>query len=262
VPWLKEIRPGERQKSVQGMKILTVISNYNEQGAIEATIRDARENSTVKADLLVIDNTSTDSSPELVRKLGADYLRHPVNTGGSAGVIKTALLYAYQNGYDTYSHMDGDHQHNARELDKIVGPIERGEADIVIGSRFLRNEGFQSLPMRKIGIFSFSYLISAFTGQGVTDLTSGFRAYNRRAITFFARQYKREFEACVQMLMVAAYAGLRIREVPVVMNPRLTGRSEINFRNAVKFPVYGMISIIGTVMQKQTIQRLSNATKP
>ena len=244
------------------MKILTVISNYNEQGAIEATIRDARENSTITSDLLVIDNTSTDSSLALVHKMGVSYVRHPVNTGGSAGVIKTALLYAYLNGYDVYCHMDGDHQHNARELNKIVEPIERGEGDIIIGSRFIRREGFQSLPVRKIGIASFSRLISALTGQAITDLTSGFRAYNRRAIIFFAQQYKREFEACVQMLMVSAYAGLRIREVPVVMNPRLTGQSEINVRNALKFPLYGMISIVGTVMQKQTIQRLSNASKP
>ena len=244
------------------MKILTVISNYNEQGAIEATIRDARENATIRSDLLVIDNTSTDSSLEIVRKMDVSYLRHPVNTGGSAGVIKTALLYAYVNGYDAYCHMDGDHQHNARELNKIIEPIERGEGDIIIGSRFIQREGFQSLPMRKIGIASFSRLISGLTGQAITDLTSGFRAYNRRAITFFARQYNREFEACVQMLMVSAYAGLRIREVPVVMNPRLTGQSEINLRNALKFPVYGIISIIGTVMQKQAIQRLSHATKP
>ncbi len=244
------------------MKILTVISNYNEQGAIETTIRDARENATIKTDLLVIDNTSTDSSPELVRRSGVNYLRHPVNTGGSAGVIKTALLYACLNDYDVYCHMDGDHQHNARELSKLLEPISAGQADIVIGSRFIRREGFQSMAMRKVGIFSFSYLVSVFTGQPITDLTSGFRAYNRRAITFFAQQYKREFEACVQMLMVAAYAGLRIREVPVIMNPRLTGKSEVNLRNAVKFPIYGMISIIGTVMQKPTIQRLSNAIKP
>jgi glycosyltransferase involved in cell wall biosynthesis len=244
------------------MKILTVISNYNEQGAIEATIRDVRENATIRSDLLVIDNTSTDSSLEIVRKAGVSYLRHPVNTGGSAGVIKTALLYAHMYGYDVYCHMDGDHQHNARELNKIVEPIEKGEGDIIIGSRFIHMEGFQSLPMRKIGISSFSRLLSALTRQNITDLTSGFRAYNRRAITFFARQYKREFEACVQMLMVAAYAGLKICEVPVVMNPRLTGKSEINLQNALKFPLYGMISIVGTVMQKQTIKRLSNATKP
>jgi glycosyltransferase involved in cell wall biosynthesis len=242
----------------QAMRILTVISNYNEQGAIESAIRDFQTQSSIASDLLVVDNCSTDSSLKLIRRAGVDYLRHPVNTGGSAGVIKTALLYAEIKGYDVYCHMDGDNQHNARELSKLVQPIVSGEADLVIGSRFLTREGFQSLPIRKIGIFSFSRLLSWLTGQRITDLTSGFRAYNRRAIAFFGRQYKHEFEACVQMLMVASYAGLKIREMPVVMNPRLTGRSEINLRNAVKFPLYGLIAIVGTRLQKPAIKRLSH----
>ncbi len=241
------------------MKILTVISNYNEQGAIELTLNDFRNNATIQSDLLVIDNSSSDRSLELIANSGVDYLRHSVNTGGSAGVIKTALLYASLWGYDVYCHMDGDHQHNARELAKLVVPIAEGAADIVIGSRFLTGEGYQSMAVRKIGIFSFSRLVSCVTGQRISDLTSGFRAYNRRAITFFARQYKHEFEACVQMLMVAAYAGLRITEVPVVMNPRLTGKSEFTLKNAVKFPVYGLVSLVGTMLQKRSIERLSHA---
>lgn len=241
------------------MRIVTVISNYNEQAAIEATIRDFRENATISSDLLVIDNCSTDASIELIKKAGANYLRHPVNTGGSAGVIKTALLYADMYGYDVYCHMDGDNQHNAAELAKIVGPITAGEADIVIGSRFIKREGFQSLPIRRVGILIFSKLVSALTGQKITDLTSGFRAYNRRAITFFARKFKHEFEACVQMLMIAAYAGLRIREVPVIMNPRLTGKSEFNFVNSIKFPVFGLISIVGVMLQRNTIKQLAYA---
>ncbi|MCS7337454.1 MAG: glycosyltransferase family 2 protein [Verrucomicrobiae bacterium] len=241
------------------MRIVTVISNYNEQGAIEATIRDFRENATIVSDLIVIDNCSTDASLELVKKAGVNYLRHPVNTGGSAGVIKTALLYADMFGYDVYCHMDGDNQHNAAELAKLVQPIAAGEADIVIGSRFIKREGFQSLPVRRVGIFIFSRLVSALTGQKITDLTSGFRAYNKRAIHFFARKFKHEFEACVQMLMVAAYAGLRIREVPVIMNPRLTGRSEFNLVNSIKFPIFGLVSIAGTMLQRNTIKALSHA---
>jgi glycosyltransferase involved in cell wall biosynthesis len=244
------------------MRVLTIISNYNEEGAIAASIQDFRTNATIQSDLLVVDNSSTDLSFEIIGKSGADYLRHPVNTGGSAGVVKTALLYAFLNDYDVYCHMDGDHQHNARELTKIVQPVLDGQADIVIGSRFIKHEGFQSLPIRKLGILTFSRLVSWLTGQRITDPTSGFRAYNRRAIAFFARQYKHQFEACVQMLMVAAYAGLRISEVPVIMNPRLTGRSEFNFKNAVKFPVFGIVSIIGTRLQKNAIKELSHAIKP
>jgi hypothetical protein len=243
------------------MRILTIISNYNEQDAIEAAIADFQSNAAITSDLLVIDNCSADRSFELVKKSGASYLRHPVNTGGSAGVIKTALLYADLYGYDVYCHMDGDNQHNAGELSKIVQPILDGAADIVIGSRFIKRKGFQSLPVRRLGIRAFSWLASGLGGQKITDLTSGFRAYDRRAITFFARQYKHEFDACVQMLMIAAYAGLTIKEVPVVMNPRMTGKSEFNFTNSVKFPIFGAVSIVGTMLQRKKIRELSHATK-
>jgi glycosyltransferase involved in cell wall biosynthesis len=243
------------------MRILTVISNFNEQGAIQSTIEDFRQNASIKSELLVIDNASTDRSLRIIKDLGVDYLRHPVNTGGSAGVIKTALLYAFTQGFDVYCHMDGDHQHNARELVKLSKPLQEGTADIVIGSRFITGEGFQSLPVRKVGISAFSRLLSLLTGQAISDLTSGFRGYNRRAISFFAQQYKHEFEACVQMLMVAAFAGLRIQEVPVVMNPRRTGKSEVTWKTAVKFPVYGLVSMVGTMLQKRSIERLSNAGK-
>lgn len=241
------------------MKILTVISNYNEQGAVGDVITAFRETSPVDSDLLVIDNCSSDRSIDIIKQHGAAYLEHPVNSGGSAGVIKTALLYAYLNNYDVYCHMDGDNQHNADELAKLVKPIEDGVADIVIGSRFIKFEGFQSLPIRRQGISFFSKLFSRITGQPITDITSGFRAYNKKAISFFAGQYKHELEACVQMLLVASYAGLSIKEVPVVMKPRRTGKSEINYINGMKFPIYGMISIVGVLLQKKTIKDMSNA---
>ena len=243
------------------MRILTVISNYNEQDAIEAAIADFRSNATIVSDLLVIDNCSADRSFELIKKSGANYLRHPANTGGSAGVIKTALLYADLNDYDIYCHMDGDNQHNARELEKIVQPILDGAANIVIGSRFIKREGFQSLPVRRLAIRTFSWLASRLSGQDITDLTSGFRAYDRRAITFFSRQFKHEFDACVQLLLVAALAGLTIKEVPVLMNPRLTGRSEFNFINSAKFPIFSIVSIVGTMLQRKKIRELSHVTK-
>lgn len=241
------------------MKILTVISNYNEHKEVLNCIKDFKNNASINSDLLIIDNCSIDSSLEIIKNSGENYLKHPVNTGGSSGVIKTAILYSYLNNYDIYCHMDGDNQHNASELDKLIEPILSGDADIVIGSRFIEKEGFQSCLFRRIGIRIFSKILSIVTKYDIKDLTSGFRAYNRRALTFFANLYKHEFEACVQMLLVSSYAGLRIKEVPTLMKPRLTGKSEINFINSLKFPIYGMITLVGTILQKRTIKDLSNA---
>lgn len=241
------------------MKILTVISNYNEEEEILKCIEDIHYNSTIESDLFVVDNCSNDNSLNLIKDTGVSYLKHPVNTGGSAGVIKTSLLYAFMNDYDVYCHMDGDNQHNASELIKLIEPIRDGIADIVIGSRFINKDGFQSHFIRRVGINLFSTIFSKITKSRITDLTSGFRAYNRKSITFFATKYKHEFEACVQMLTIAHYANLIIKEVPVIMNPRITGKSEINFITGLKFPFFGLVSLIGTVLQKGEIRKSTNA---
>ncbi len=236
------------------MKILTVISCYNEEGAILDTIADFRNHAKIDADLLIIDNSSVDRSYELIKKSGEEYLRHAVNTGGVSGVIKTSFLYAYLNDYDIYCNLDGDNQHNASCLHDLLQPVLDGNADIAIGSRFITNEGFQSYKFRRLGITIFSDIVTWFTGQRITDITSGFRAYNKKAIHFFANQHKHEYEHCAQMLMIAAYAKLRMKEVPVVMNPRTSGKSVFNFMNSVKFIIYGIISIIGTRLQKDQIR--------
>lgn len=232
-----------------GMKTLLIVSNYNEEQAIISTLNDIRKNSSVSCDVLVVDNCSTDNSVSLIRGEGADYIRHPVNTGGSAGVIKTAFTYAYYHDYDIYCHMDGDNQHIASELVKIVEPLMQGKADVVTGSRFIDKEGFQSSPSRRLGIFIFSWLLSLVTGRKYTDITSGFRAYNHKAIEFFAKRFKQEIETITQLELAMYFGGLKGVDVAVTMRPRTSGQSEINFANAVKFPVFNIISLFGTLIQ-------------
>jgi len=233
-----------------GKKILLVISNYNEESSILHTINDIRKNSAIPADILVIDNSSTDQSQELIKKSGVEYIFHPVNTGGSQGVIKTAFAYAYYYNYDIYCHMDGDNQHKASELIKLVKPILDNDADVVTGSRFIEKKGFQSNFFRRLGIYFSSRIIALVTHKKQTDITSGFRAYNKKAIQYFAKHFKQEIETIIQLELVMFYANLKTKDVPVLMQPRTSGKSEINFANAVKFPVYNLISFIGTVIQK------------
>lgn len=233
------------------MKILTVISNFNESRAIRDTIADVRNNNPLESDILVIDNCSTDSSVEILKELKVDYLIHPVNTGGSSGVLKTAFTYAFYHDYDIYCHMDGDNQHYSKEFGKLLLPFQKGEqVDIVVGSRFIEKKGFQSLLLRRLTIKIFSRLLSSITGNKITDFTSGFRVHNRNAIQFFARQFKHEIETPSQLELLIHFGGLKKIEIPVTMKPRTTGKSEINFKNAVKFPLYNLISIIGTLINK------------
>jgi len=233
------------------MKILTVISNYNEEESIFATIQDILKNKSIETDILVIDNSSTDGSVQIVKELGIDYLIHPVNTGGSSGVIKTAFAYAYYHDYDIYCHMDGDNQHLASELIKIVGPLLKDKCiDIVTGSRYINKEGFQSTFIRRVTIFFFSKMISLITKSKFTDITSGFIAYNKKAIKFFATNFKHEIESITQLSLVAYDAGLKRLDVPVLMKRRSGGVSEFNIQNAIKFPIYNFISFIGTIIKR------------
>lgn len=236
------------------MNILLIISNYNEEKAIIDTLNDIRDNASVSCDVLVVDNCSTDDSVKLIKNYNADYIRHPVNTGGSAGVIKTAFTYAYYHDYDVYCHMDGDNQHMASELVKIVEPLAQGTADVVTGSRFISREGFQSSRSRRLGIYIFSWLLSLITGRKYTDITSGFRAYNRKAIEFFAKRFKQEIETVTQLELAMHFGGLRGTDVAVTMRPRTSGKSEINFANAVKFPVFNIISLLGTLIQMRKLR--------
>lgn len=244
----------EINQSEPSMRIILIVSNYNEEKAIINTLNDIRSNASVSCDVLVVDNCSTDESVKLIRDAGADYIRHPVNTGGSAGVIKTAFTYAYYHNYDIYCHMDGDNQHMAAELQKIVNPLVLGTADVVTGSRFIAREGFQSSRSRRLGIYIFSWLLSLFTGRRYTDITSGFRAYNRRAIEFFAKRFKQEIETVTQLELAMHYGGLTGVEVAVTMRPRTSGKSEINMINAIKFPVFNIISLLGTLIQMRKLR--------
>ena len=160
------------------------------------------------------------------------------------------MAYANFHNYDVYCHMDGDNQHSASQLNLILNPILENDADIVIGSRFIKKEGFQSSFTRRLGIKIFSNIVSLYAKTKLTDITSGFRAYNKKAITFFSRNYKHEIEASVQMLLLASFKNLKIIEVPITMKPTSKGKSEINLINAVKFPIYATISLIGTLLQK------------
>ncbi len=232
------------------MKIITIISNYNEKGAIRDTVIDITNNSTISTDVIVIDNCSSDNSLQIIKSTGIEYLKHPINTGGSAGVIKTAFAYAYYHNYDIYCHMDGDNQHKASELIKIIQPILNNEADVVTGSRFVENKGFQSSFFRRQGIILFSKLLSIITKRKFTDITSGFRAYNKKAIIYFGKNFKQEIETITQLELVMHYAGLKGVDVPVIMQPRNSGKSEVNLSYAIKFLIYNFISFIGTLVQK------------
>lgn len=237
------------------MKTLVSVIAYNEERNIPTTLQDLRDHN-CGFDIVVIDNGSSDGTAARCHEMGVPVVSHCINSGGSMGTVTSYFNYAWHHGYDCLCQFDGDGQHIAAELPKIIEPVRRGAADYVIGSRFLAREGFQSTVVRRAGIQLFSSLDSWIMGQKVTDVTSGFRAYSRRVIEFFGTIYRLELHDTNQLLLASQFSGARIVEVPVQMRERAHGQSEYDWINAVAYPFLGAVNILGVRLQKKQIQKM------
>jgi len=232
------------------VKVLVAVIAYNEEKSIRSTLENLLS-AGGDYDVVVIDNGSCDDTRSICVEMGVPVVSHCVNTGSSMGTVKTYFLYAYQNDYDVLCQFDGDGQHLADQLPKIIDPVAKGEADYVIGSRFLEKEGFQSYFMRRIGIQLFSFLDSLFIGHTVTDVTSGFRAYSRKVIRFFATHHQQEIIDTSQLLLMSHVAGAKIAEVAVVMKDREHGASEYDLKNSIAFVLFGLVNVLGSWLQRE-----------
>ena len=235
-------------------RVLVAIIAYNEELNIRNTVQDLRD-ADLGYDIVLVDNGSNDRTVEIAKEMNVPTVSHFINSGSSSGTVMTYFNYAYRYNYDVMCQFDGDGQHIASELPKIVDPVLNDEADYVIGSRFITKEGFQSYAVRRAGIRLFSFINSRIIGQKVTDITSGARAYNRKVFEFFAKKYRHEVYDTNQLLLLSHFAGARIKEVPVVMKEREHGVSEFNIYNALAFPATCLINIVGTLLQRSSIRK-------
>jgi len=223
------------------MKTLVIIPAYNEQENILNTIADIRTHCP-EVDYLVINDCSRDNTEQLLRDNGANYVSLPCNLGIGGGV-QTGYRYADERGYDIAIQFDGDGQHDARYLRDLIAPIEAGTADIAIGSRFIKREGFQSTGLRRMGIGFLSGLIKLLCGIHVSDVTSGMRAVNRRFIEEYAKSYAQDYPE-PEAIIAASVRGAHIVEVPVEMRERQGGRSSINPLRSVYYMIKVSLALI------------------
>jgi len=236
-------------------KVLIAVIAFNEDKNIESVLLDLTTNNW-GYDIIVINNGSNDNTTEICARIGIPVISHCINTGNSFGTVLTYFMYAFRNGYDIVCQFDGDGQHLAAELINIVNPIKDGDADYVIGSRFITGEGYQSYSIRRIVIKILSYIIGKILGYNITDITSGFRAYNTKVIFYFAKIYRKEIFDGNQLLLLSHYFGAKIKEVPVIMEERLHGESEFKLIPALAFPVEGIINILGCLLQSNNLRTL------
>lgn len=214
------------------MRIGVFVLAYDEEENITGVLRALRE-APGERDVVVIDNASTDATAERARAEGARVLRlvYNVDIGGGR---QAGYKYAVAKGYDAVVSMDGDGQHDARFLPSLLQPVLSGQADLVIGSRFLQGRGDQSTWQRRLGIGFFSRLLSLLIGQRVADPTSGFRACNARVARLFAESFPLDFPEPESLAMLARQ-GLRFVEVPVEMSSREHGQSTVTFLRSIYY---------------------------
>lgn len=222
-------------------RLLIIIPAYNEEESLGRVIRRVQAIHP-EADIAVINDGSTDATPEIAVGHGATVLNLPYNLGiGSA--MQTGFLFARDRVYDVAVQVDGDGQHDPREIRELLDALANSDADVVIGSRYIEDRGYITPQLRRIGIVMLARMISLITGQRITDPTSGFRALNRRAIDFCAVEYPFDYPE-PESVVIFRRAGLKIREIPVTMNPRYGGQSSITpFRSA-----YYMVKVIMTIL--------------
>jgi glycosyltransferase involved in cell wall biosynthesis len=237
----------ERMNARDAMKLLVIVPAYNEEASIPGVLRDLREHGP-SAEVLVVNDGSRDATSRLARSLGVKVLDLPFNLG-IGGAVQAGYLYALQNGHDAAVQFDGDGQHCACEIQKLLGPLQTGKADLVVGSRFLAPGKYKAPVFRRIGIGIFSIVLSRLLGIEITDSTSGFRAANRRAIEFFARTYPDDYPE-VETLVLLHKIHMRLEEVPVAMRERTGGKSSITPIRSAYYMTKVLMAIFIDMMKK------------
>ena len=221
-------------------KILLIIPAYNEAENIEKLIDDLVRNYPVY-DYVIINDGSQDETAEICETNCYNVVNLPINLG-IGGAVQTGYRYARKYGYDIAVQIDGDGQHDAAYVERVIAPLQRGEADVVIGSRFLSKEGFQSSRLRRIGITFLSDLLFLCTGKRVRDVTSGFRAVNEKFINIYAEDYPSDYPEPEAIITAIMYGG-KVTEVPVAMRERENGESSINLRKSVYYMIKVTLAI-------------------
>ena len=218
-----------------------IIPAYNEAENLLQLVQDIQSEYPTY-DYVVINDGSNDDTKKICKHHLYSCIHLPINSGIGVAV-QTGYKYAYDNGYDIAVQIDGDGQHGIEYLSRVIEPIESGKADIVIGSRFIEKKGFQSSAIRRTGISFLSNLIFICTGKRIKDVTSGYRAVNKRFIDVYANDYSRDYPE-PEAIVTGVMHGAVIEEIPVEMKERRSGVSSINLGKSVYYMIKVTLAIV------------------
>jgi glycosyltransferase involved in cell wall biosynthesis len=241
----------------EGHLYLAVVPAFNESATIVAVVEALREHAP-QFDTLVIDDGSSDETYLHAFRAGAKVIKLPFNVG-IGGAVQTGFVYAREHGYDFVAQVDADGQHDSLELVRLIEAMERESVDMVCGSRFLSDDHHYPAPIsRRTGIHIFAFLLSRIVGMRVSDPTSGFRLYNRRAIELFARDYPHDYPEVEAVLMLHRHR-LRMQEIPVRMYSRGGGRSSISTGKSAYYMCKVLLALFVSLARRHPVVEVAPA---
>lgn len=231
-------------------KVLVIVPAFNEAENIREVISKLHSEN-ASWDILVINDASEDKTSEIARATGqAEVIDLPFNLG-IGGCVQTGFRYARRNGYDFALQFDGDGQHSAEEIHKLLDLVRGGGADVAIGSRFRqKHDGFKSSSSRRMGIRIFEWFSFILIRQRITDHTSGFRAYNRRALNFLADYYPSDYPE-PEVVILLGRNGFTIRETFTQMHERKGGVSSIPITKGPYYMIKVLLSMFMSAIRSK-----------
>ncbi|MFN2161133.1 MAG: glycosyltransferase family 2 protein [Candidatus Promineifilaceae bacterium] len=240
--------------AIPAERIMALIPAYNEEGAIASVIEGVRRE-LPQADIVVIDDCSTDRTSAVARAAGAEVVRIPYNLG-IGGAVQTGLKFAREHNYDIVIRLDGDGQHDPAEIPMLFAAVKSGRADAVFGSRFIDNDSTMTIPIsRRAGIKTFAFLVTILTGQKATDTTSGFMGANKYAIDILADYLPQDYPE-VEGRIILHKAGLTTLELPARMRSRMAGISSINSWRSMYYAVkVSIAALIGAMKDIPVVRK-------
>lgn len=227
------------------MKVLMIIPAYNEEKNILNVCKsiDEYNMNNNKVDYIVINDGSTDNTGNICKKNNIPCI-NLINNLGIGGAVQTGYQYAYYNDYDIAIQFDGDGQHDINYVEKLINPIKNGKADMVIGSRYIEElSDFKSTLLRRTGSKILSIILNITTHKKIYDITSGFRAVNKKIIKIFKDNYPNDYPE-PESLVVVLKNNCKIDEVSVKMNKRQNGKSSITPLKSIYYMIKVSYAII------------------
>jgi glycosyltransferase involved in cell wall biosynthesis len=235
------------QRAPRRLRSIAIIPAYNEAESLGTVLEEIRA-ADAELDVVVVDDGSTDASASVAAAAGAAVVSLPFNIG-IGGAVQTGYQYALEHGYELAIQVDGDGQHDPREIDQVVRPILEGRVDLVVGTRFVTGGGYRGTRLRRVGIRLFAAIVSLLVRQRISDTTSGFRAVNKKALRLFAADYPHDYPE-VESIVLLSRHHLTMLEVPVQMRVRESGSSSITALSSAYYMIKVLLALFIGVFRR------------